>query len=31
LYSRYFDPVPVEHHHLSKSINIIHQTAPSLS
>ncbi len=38
LYSRYFDPiqepvvreVPV-HHHLYKSINIIHQTAPTLS
>ncbi len=29
LYSRYFDPLI--HHHLSKSINIIHQTAPSLS
>jgi hypothetical protein len=35
LYSRYFDPaVPLYqkyHHHLCKSINIIHQTAPSLS
>jgi hypothetical protein len=29
LYSRYFDPVT--HHHLSKSMNIIHQTALSLS
>jgi hypothetical protein len=35
LYSRYFDPaVPLyknHHHHLRKSINIIHQTAPTLS
>jgi hypothetical protein len=35
LYSRYFDPaVPVVQeypHHLCKSINIIHQTAPTLS
>ncbi len=41
LYSRYFDPVVCEvpavplykkyHHHLCKSINIIHQTAPTLT
>ncbi len=35
LHSRYFDPaVPLYkkyHHHRCKSINIIHQTAPSLS
>ncbi len=35
LYSRYFDPaVPVKpgyYHHLSESINIIHQTALTLS
>jgi hypothetical protein len=34
LYSRYFDPVVREvplHRHLCKSINIIHQTAPTLS
>jgi small-conductance mechanosensitive channel len=35
LYSRYFNPaVPVVqeyHHHLCKSIKIIHQTAPTLS
>ncbi len=29
LYSRYFDPII--HHHISKSINIIHQTVTSLS
>jgi hypothetical protein len=41
LYSRYFDPIiPADqqftvvqeyHHHICKSINIIHQTAPTLS
>jgi hypothetical protein len=35
LCSRYFDPVVPAvqeyHHHLCKSINIIHQTAPTLS